>query len=259
MEMKKIPGTQLIQRVALILNTFNDIDRKLSLMQIVKKTGLHPATTFRILNALTVEGFIYHNGQTGEYSLGVNFIRLGELARLNFTLSKIAYKHTIDFAKIWGETTNIDVLNSSMQVTTILNIPSTYHVSNSVPIGTTLPPHCTSTGKVILAYMNEDEVDRIFESGLSAKTSKTITDLATLKAQLKKIRDQGFSLNIGELEVDLNAVGAPIRDVTGKVIAALSVGGPSTRVNEKTLLEMSKIAVIFADKISEDMGYIKPT
>src|SRR5207244_12061440 len=93
--------------------------------------------------------------------------------------------------------------------------------------GEQTPLHATSNGKVLLAFLPEDERQRLRAGTLPRLTPRTITDPRTLEKQLRRVVEEGYAFTIEELELGLNAVAAPVRAAEGRVQAAVSVAGPT--------------------------------
>src|SRR6185503_5585243 len=119
------------------------------------------------------------------------------------------------------------------------------HVVASMPsLGTRWPAHATSTGKVLLAHLPDAALDSLLETPLDAATPRTVTDPAALRRELARVRTRGWALASEELEAGFVAVGAPIRSnqiqcgSAGEVVAAISVGGPKSRLNQDRVREI---------------------
>jgi IclR family acetate operon transcriptional repressor len=113
-----------------------------------------------------------------------------------------------------------------------------------------------SGGKVMLAFLPEKRVDQILARGLQRLTPHTITDPAILRAELAQIRQVGYGLAQEELEEGLSAVAAPIRNHEGRVIAIISVSGPSFRLPKERLIELGSETLRTAGRISEKIGFV---
>jgi len=143
-----------------------------------------------------------------------------------------------------NEVLYVDCLESSKRL-------RTYSV-----IGVKAPLYCTSVGKAILAFLNEDELERILSSTRFEKfTENTIIDKTFLKDELRTIAQRGYAVDNMEHEEGLRCIGSPIRDRTGKVFAALSVSGPSQRITLGNVSEIGKVVMVQAEKISRQLGY----
>jgi DNA-binding IclR family transcriptional regulator len=115
--------------------------------------------------------------------------------------------------------------------------------------------HCTSNGKVLLAFMREDARDRLLAEPLPRLTPRTITDPERLRAQLTEIRARGYAQTMDELEEGLNAVAAPIRGMNGDLIAALSVSGPASGCGVSTFRGSAATAEAAA-VVSRRLGHV---
>ncbi len=117
--------------------------------------------------------------------------------------------------------------------------------------------HCTSTGKVLLAHLPSGAWPRCWRGGgPSARPTPPSASPAQLRAELDRVRAQGWAENIGESELGVASVAAPVRNARGEVIAAVSVAGPAMRVNGDTLRRFFRASVIqAADAISDQLGW----
>jgi IclR family KDG regulon transcriptional repressor len=255
MKSDKSKGTQAVHRAISVLRAFSTEDMEMGVAEVSRKMGLHVSTTHRLLQSLVAEGLITQDPDTARYRLGVGLIPLADLARQSNILPRIAEPHARHLAQQWGEAVNLDVFNHELHVMSVVQIPSSYLLQVTADYITPMPPHCTSTGKVLLAYSPAPLVQSVLAKGLVAKTRTTITDGAMLLKELEETRQHGYATNLGELEDGLHAVGAPVRDRTGQVIAALSMGGPAARISPEKLPAIAQAVIEAADLISHDLGW----
>jgi DNA-binding IclR family transcriptional regulator len=126
-------------------------------------------------------------------------------------------------------------------------------------VGLRLPAYCTGVGKAILAFIDEAELDRLLAGArLKSFTPHTITDKRMFKQHLQEVKRCGYALDNEEIIQGLRCVGAPIRDYSGKVVAALSVSGPSVRMGPARIEEIILATVQAAAEISHQLGYLEP-
>lgn len=115
--------------------------------------------------------------------------------------------------------------------------------------------HCTSTGKVLLAFLSTDDRERLLEGwALEALTPRTITAVAVLRTELARVRDLGYAENHGESELGTLSIGAPIRSASGEVIAAMSLAGPVIRM-ESEIASLRHSVVSAAEAASRRLGF----
>lgn len=122
-------------------------------------------------------------------------------------------------------------------------------------MGMRLPLHATSTGKLLLAYRPEAEVEKYLQTPLPALPAQTMTEPAQLREALSQIRQQGYAVASEELEVGFIAMAAPIYDYTNHVVAALSLGGPRIWITEERLPNLIAQLQIAARTIARQLGY----
>lgn len=255
MERLIIPGTQVIVRACDIMRCFDPKNPELSLAEIVQMTGFQPPTAHRILKALTSQGLILQDVSTSRYRLGYTLVKLGELAKKSNDLIQVAQRHVHELAKQWGEATVIDVPDHNLFMDSVLIVPSTYRLSTSVSYDRPLWPHTTAAGKSVLAFLAEDRLEKFLRQELPSYTSFTITDPELLRVELAQVAERGYATNYEEQELGLVAVGAPIFDHTQRVIAALSIGGPSARMLNGNFEKIIQSVVNTAEVISFELGY----
>jgi DNA-binding IclR family transcriptional regulator len=233
---------------------FNRLQLELSLTEMAKQAGLHPSTTYRILQALVQEDLLAQDPENGKYRLGLGLLRLGELAKLINDLIRVARPHVEKLAALWDEVTIVETMDKNFNLTKIFLIPSSYRVAANPSYDKSVPPHCISAGKVLLAHLPAVQLDEYISRGLVPLTDKTITDPRQLKDELRKVRHQGYATNNEEQESGFIAFGVPIREMDGQVIAALSIGGPSSRLTQEKTLAIIESLMITGRAISADLG-----
>jgi DNA-binding IclR family transcriptional regulator len=117
--------------------------------------------------------------------------------------------------------------------------------------------HCTSNGKVLLAFAEESDRDRVLAEPLTTFTEHTITDPAELRHELDAVRTRGYAQAIEELEEGLNAVAAPVRQADGRVIASLGVSGPAFRMHAVDVPRLGLLTAEAAQAVSRQLGHLE--
>ena len=249
-------GVQAVKRAITILKTLGEEEMELGVSELARRSGLQKSTVHRLLQTLQHEGLVEQNPETGKYRLGLEILRLaGTVLRELEDLQQVARPFLRALAEECGETVNLTILAGD-GVINVDRIPSPHRVRNIGWIGRKMPLHCVSAGKVFLAYMPEEEVERFLNSKLPQLTKYTITDPAKLREELQRVRELGYGVGLEELEEGLNAVAAPIRDYRGKVVAAISVSGPSFRLTREKIPEVAELTKRAADEVSRHLGYV---
>ncbi len=250
-----VRGTQLISKACGLLNIVARHQNGLSLTDLSNQTGLHPTTAYRILQALVLEGLLIQDEDSGRYRLGYGLIKLGEQAKRSNDLIRIAAPHVKKLAELWGETVLLDTINRNFDVVTVYSQVSSYRLGIILNSDKPIPAHCLAAGKILLAGLPPQRLDDYLNQNFIQYTPQTITDADKIRETLEIVRRQGYSLNLEEYEVSFNAVGAAVRDSNQRVVAAVSVGGPSTRLTPALLSAVIESVIQTADAISADLGY----
>jgi len=245
-----------IKDFGMILSFFNNfqvVER--SVAEISKELNMRPSKVSRMIRTLEPEGFFTKNLETGKYALGIGFFELGMAYILNFPLRKIIRPHIEQMAKEINMTASWAILKNSNTIVVDriqnLNIDlMTYR------IGLNLPIHSTSLGKVLLAYLPEDEQDKILQSvKLTKFTPKTKTDPRLIKKDLKLILERGYATDEGETHEDLNCIAAPIKDGNEKVVAGINLMDEKSRTSPEKLFQFKNYLKEKALFISCQLGY----
>jgi DNA-binding IclR family transcriptional regulator len=154
------------------------------------------------------------------------------------------------------ETVNLAVRAGSEAVNIEQIAPHGRRVLNIGWVGRRTPLHASSTGKMLLAFLPEADLDALLQEPLPPFTEHTITEPQALRADLALVRKRGYATGLEELEIGLNAVAAPVRDHTGRVIATFSVAGPSYRLSKQRIEEEVAARVMECGKrISSALGF----
>lgn len=244
-------GTQAVVRAIRLLKIFNDDQTEWSLSELVDTAALNKTTTFRILTALESEGLI-EKTDTGNYRLGSEMIALGGRAMRSNSLRHVAHPILRQLAETTGERVTLEVLINEEQMLVLDEVASNHLLGVTHYVGNRLPVHATSTGKAVLAFAQNGEA--ILPAELPMLTEQTHPTAVSLHTELAEIRKRGYATAVGELEPGLMATAAPIFDHNGRVVGALSVVGPSVRLDETKLHTAAQHAVQAAAEISYKLG-----
>jgi IclR family transcriptional regulator, acetate operon repressor len=250
------PGVQSVSRAVSILQLLADGEGELGVTELGRRLGVHKATASRLVATLAGHGLVERNPATDKYRLGFGLVHLAGSAVAGMDLVREARPVLEDLAERTLETVNLAVLDGS-EVLNIDQITAPRSVVSVSWVGKRTPFHCTSNGKVLLAFLDDRDRDRLLGPMLEPCTRNSITDPIKLRAHLVDIRARGYAQTVEELEEGLNAVGAPIRRADGVVVAAVSVAGPAFRLRPGELPRIARMTVDAAGAISRRMGYIE--
>ena len=250
---------QTIERISLILDILGKSPQGLSIGELSDKTGLPKGTTHRLLTSLAYFGHVRQHSKKKNYHLGFKLVELGNLLLSQLDYRTEAHPYLVELAERTKETVHMVILDNN-EVLYIDKVDVGQNAGGlrmASILGARIPTHCSAVGKVMLAFLPEEKlVEIVNDKGLLRRTENTITDFEELKSHLQHIREQGYALDDEENEKGVKCVGAPIRDQSGKVIAAISISVPGIRIRTDTLLTTYKDQVVeTARNISNKLGY----
>lgn len=220
----------MIAKAMAVLELFTTSRRQMGVVEISELLGRPRSTVSRWLAVMERVGLLDREGETGPYRLGIRLAALGELAR-NSTSLQIASGPVLEaLTRATKETASANQLLGS-DVVNVRVVESPRPVRQAGGVGISLPVHATAAGKVLLAWRPREEVLRILPPRLGRLTPWTIDDVDTFLDALARVREQGYAVAARELAEDLLTVSAPVRDETGVVRGAITVGGPLERLD----------------------------
>ena len=229
---------------------------ELGVIELGRLLNVHKATASRLIAALAKHGLVERDALTEKYRLGFGLIRLAGAAMAGLDLVSTAHPILEDLADRTRETVNLGVLSGD-SVVYVDQIAGTRSIVSVSWVGRRTPVHCTSNGKVLLAFGSERDRERLLDPPLERMTDRTITDAGELRRQLVEVRARGYAQTMEELEQGLNAVAAPIRQADGSVVAALSVSGPAFRMRGVDLPRIGRLAMDAGEAVSRRLGYVE--
>jgi len=230
----------------------------LGLTEISKRLNMQLSTAHRILSTLKHRGYIEQESAKGRYRLGLKTLEIGLAMQAQLQLLERALPHLQKLAEVTKETVNLAILDPDCdEVVYIAKIDSPEVLKTDIKIGTKLLAHCTALGKVLLAFLPEEEFNRRFsnQNQLPTYTPNSLPTFEELKEDLAKVRKQNFAIDNEEFKIGVKCIAAPIRDSTGKVVAAVSIAGPTSRLSSERIDEFRKLVVDTANEISVKLGF----
>lgn len=246
-----------VLKAVAVMECFSTLDRKLSIAEIAKRLKMPRGTAHRLVATLKEVGFVEQERERDEYKLGIKLFELGNIVLSNMDLHREAKTFVEALTDVTGEAVHLCVFDG-IQTTVIHRTESSSERTNTVVVMEASPAHCTSTGKAALAFQPEAVVERVIKLGLRSFTQKTITDPQKLREELALIRKRGYAVDDEELSPGIRCVGAPIRNLSGKVFASISVSGPARRVTEAKVPALGELVMHYAAGISARLGYRPP-
>jgi IclR family pca regulon transcriptional regulator len=218
-----------------VICAFDAAHPRLTLSEVAEITGISRAAARRLLSTLTHLGYAHLNGRS--YRLTPKVMMLGYAYLSGQALPDIVEHYVLDVAEQTDESCSVCVLDGA-DVVYIARASTKKIMSINLSIGTRLPAWATANGRVLLASLGDEELAEVLaKSDITKHSVNSITDRDALRTAIAGVRDQGYSLISQELEYGLTAVAVPLRDKSGKVIAAMNVAGHVHRNSHEQMLE----------------------
>ncbi len=234
-----------------ILLLFDDKHPVMSVPDIASRLKLPESTTYRYVTTLKSYGLIEEDTKPGYYCLGLEVLRLAEVVRKRLSIVEIALPIMKNLLRETEETILLTTIFEQKAIC-VERVESKHSLRLSFERGKVMFLHAGASAKILLAYLDDDQQDRIIKDiGLPRFTENTITDPEVLKADLKNIRKNGFAISSEEVDPGACAIAAPILNGRGKIIAGLSIAGPISRINGDKIDRFIDLVKRSAKKISK--------
>jgi DNA-binding IclR family transcriptional regulator len=245
------PTIQVLERMFTLIDVLAERDEAMSLKEISQKTGLHPSTTHRILNDLTLGRYV-DRPEAGSYRLGMRLLELGNAVKSRLDVRDAALTPMRELHKLIQQPVNL----SMRQGDEIVYIERAYSERSGMQvvraIGGRAPLHLTSVGKLFLAVDDTTKVRAYAaRTGLAGHTKTSLTDITALERELSRVRQYSTARDNEELEIGVRCMAAGVYDDQSKLVAGLSISAPADRLDEAWLAKLQSTAA----EISTALGY----
>jgi len=227
-----------------ILSLFDEKRPTWRVSDLAVAAGLPMPTVYRVVMTLTTEGYLDHL-PSGDYRPGVRTLTLGTAALRSLDLVAIATPKLQQLAERTGETVNLAVLTGD-RVLYLIRLRNSDLVTANIQVGSTLPAVHTSIGKLLLAYLDEADLEaRVTEASFATSSGPNAkVSLAELRGELGSIRDQGWAMQDEELAYGLRSVAAPIVSPDGRVLAGVNLAVQSQDWSSQRIIRELRPAVL---------------
>ena len=246
---------QSVDRTLSILEILSDYEEGLGITEIALKVDLHKSTVHRLLNTLIYKGYIQQDKYTSKYVCTFKLFELGCKKVSKLDISTVARHDLEELMKRINEVVHLGIREEN-DIVYISKVEPEKSIKMYTRIGMRKPMYGTAMGRSFMFDLKEEEIDEIWNSSNITKfTDKTITNLDDFKLYLNETKIKGYVLDDQEIEEGIRCIGAPIRDYTGKICAALSISSSIFTFTDEKIQEYSSIILKYANKISERLGY----
>ena len=229
-----------------------------TLDELAESSGVHKTTVMRLLRTLSDERFTFRD-RSNRYHLGSRIFELAARGADQREIRAIASPHLVAFNRTHGRTTHLAAMEGS-DIVYIDKLESHDQIRMFSRIGLSANLNSTAVAKVILADLPDPELRRLVATmDFTRRTPNTITTPEEYLGEIEKVRAQGWAQDREENEPSINCIGVPIRDASGKVVAAVSVSVPNIVLPVEQVLELLEPLQAVGESISGDCGYRPPS
>jgi IclR family transcriptional regulator, pca regulon regulatory protein len=226
---------QSLERGLAMLHAFDAEHARLTLREAAEATGFSRPAARRLLLTLEALGYISSDGST--YQLTSRVLTLGYGYIASRSIHEVAERHLERFSASIGESSSLSMLDET-DVVFVVRVPTHRIMNYKLSVGARLPAYVSAHGRVLLANISDEALDRYFrQAKLLRFNSRTCTSEVQLRAALAKVRSQGWAMIDQEFETNVRAIGAPVRDAAGLVVAAIGCSCHAGRVSIDQLSE----------------------
>jgi DNA-binding IclR family transcriptional regulator len=251
---KQRVGVQSLGRAFGILEEIARHRAGIGLADLSKRVGLHNSTTFHLVKTMVSLGYIRQEKDTKRYRVGRPLFALAASSLDEIEMVNLAAPVLEDLSRETGESAHFSVrMGDAVVVIARRDGPGAFQLTDRV--GVVRPAHCTALGKIILASLGNDQLERFLRrSELKPSTEKSITKVPALRREIEQIRRTGVAFDDGEFNLEVRCVAVPVKNFTGQIIGALGISGPVWRLSLQMLQARAKVVQAAADRLSLEFG-----
>lgn len=244
---------QSLDRGLAVIRAFSADHPRLTLSEVARITGLTRAASRRFL--LTLQHLGYVGSDDREFYLRPRVLDLGYAYLSTTSFWDLAQPHMEALVDELHESSSISVLDGD-EIVYVVRVPTKRIMTIALGVGSRLPAYPTSMGRVLLAGLDDDEIDAyLVRADLKPLTTRTVTDIGKLRARIGEVREQGWACVDQELEEGVRSVATAVRDTSGATIAALNISAHAARTSMEELHQRFVPRLLAtAERINLDLG-----
>ena len=253
---KNPPSNQTAEKLLLVLEALAQQDRPVKLVELSRELNMNGSTLYRFLTTLEKFGYVMQYEDSEKYALTLKLCQLSEMIKNRFSITNTLHNFLLEASNLFKESAHL----AQRENNTIVYIDNVSGASQMLTIrqyiGKMAPMHCTGIGKLLLLEYDMKEIDQmIAEKGLPKYTEHTITTKGGLLNELDTVRKLGYAFDNEECELGVRCIAVPVRDYTGKIVAGISVSGPTTRITDEVVTDNLSYLLDISMRASCALGF----
>ena len=247
-------GVQSLGRAFAIMEEVARNRDGIALADLSKRVGLHNSTTFHLVKTMVALGYVRQMKDTKRYRIGRPLFALAASALDEIEMVSLATPVLEDLSRETGESGHFAVrMGDSVVVIARTAGPGAFQLADRV--GVVRPAHCTALGKIILAALRPEQLERYLDRvELKPYTPKSIVERGVLRKEIEDVRQSGIAFDDGEFDPEVRCVAVPVRDFTGQVVGTIGISGPIWRLSIQALQGRTREVQAAAERLSAEFG-----
>ena len=247
-------GVQSLGRAFAILEEVARHREGIGLADLSKLVGLHNSTTFHLAKTMVSLGYIRQEKDSKRYRIGRPLFALAASALDEIEMVNVAKPVLEELSRETGESSHFSVrMGDAVVVIARTGGPGAFQLADRV--GVVRPAHCTALGKVMLASLTDDQLNRFLQRvELKPSTEKSITEIPVLLREIAEVRRTGVAYDDGEFNIEVRCIAVPVKDFTGQIVGALGISGPIWRQSNQAQQAKAKMLQAAASRLSAGFG-----
>ncbi len=256
MQSEGVKKNQSLGKALQIFEVLAEHAAPLRLQELAQALHMPESTVLRFLNTMIEYGYVAKDRQTSKYGLTLKLAQLGSLVHANYPYQKILHPYLEEVSRILREPVSLSV-EQDRSVVYVDTVDGPDHMLRTLQrIGKVAPMHSTGAGKILLSNYPENVLEEYVDSkGLPAYTEKTITRLEDFFAELETVRQRGYAYDNEECEVGVKCVAFPVKDFSGRNVAAISVSAPISRLDSAKEKQVIAVLQDVSGRASRELGW----
>ncbi len=231
-----------------LLDYFDNNHPERGVSELAELSGMLKSSVYNIMSTYETCGILEKNPKTSQYRLGLKILALSNVLSQDDVFAAIIRPYMEELSESTGETVFFATPYGNSIIYREATFPN-HSISVRAIKGVVAPMYCTSLGKAILSCMDDDCTEAVLKEEMEPFTPYTITDAQTFRAEIEKIRQQGYSIDNMEHEYGIKCVSVPIQNGNNQLIGAISLSGPSLRFSDEKIEEYAHLLMDRAKRI----------
>jgi len=250
---------QVIEKQLIVLEAIAELKNEngFSVADLVEKTGFNSSAVHRICSVLVKRGYLFHKHKRSKYLISQKFLLFSGINKYALGIKELALPFLERLCKETSETVDLLIFDGTSLFSMATILPKQF--LQAVPDIASVQPfplHGTAIGKMLLASLSDEKYNKVVaDMALTANTENTIQDREKLRAEIEVIRRENIAYDIEEFFTGIMSVAAPIKNDSSEIIGAISIVGPSIRIDRSKLKQFAPVARSYALQISRSLGY----